>query len=85
MVTSSVQGGDAERFARAGFSAYFVKPVRSAMLMEGLAAVLGVADEGMVLKDIITRHTLDQRLPRPAASPGACAAARRRPGSHAAP
>ncbi len=64
MVTSSGQRGEVERFARAGFSAYFVKPVRSAMLMEGLAAVLGVVEEGSVLTDIITRHTLAERRAR---------------------
>ena len=64
-VTSAAQVGNAERFARAGFSAYFVKPARSAMLMEGLAAVLGVAEEGTPLKNIITRHTLEERVPRP--------------------
>jgi CheY-like chemotaxis protein len=69
LVTSSAQSGDAERFARAGFSAYFVKPVRSGMLMEGLAAVLGVMQEGTIPTGIITRHTLNELLPRPAAVP----------------
>jgi signal transduction histidine kinase/CheY-like chemotaxis protein len=64
MITSSGQRGDAERFAGAGFSAYFVKPVRSSMLMEGLAAVLGVVDAGSTLTHIITRHTLAERRPR---------------------
>jgi two-component system sensor histidine kinase/response regulator len=68
MVTSSVQAGDAERFARAGFLAYFVKPVRSALLMEALAAVLGIVEEGAALKGIITRHTLADRLMIPAPS-----------------
>jgi signal transduction histidine kinase/DNA-binding response OmpR family regulator len=69
VVTSSAQSGDAERFAQAGFSAYFSKPVRSAMLMEGLAAVLGVVQEGTVLKSIITRHSLNEGMPRPASTP----------------
>ena len=43
------------------------------MLMEGLAAVLGVTDERRVLHDIITRHTLDQQLPRAAVSVGTAA------------
>jgi two-component system sensor histidine kinase/response regulator len=67
MITSSGQRGEAERFARAGFSAYFVKPVRAAMLMDGLAAVLGVGEEGSVRPEIITRHTLagHSDLPNP--------------------
>jgi CheY-like chemotaxis protein len=64
MVTSSGQRGEADRFARAGFSAYFVKPVRSAMLMEGLAAVRRVVEAGSVLPEIITRHTLAERHAR---------------------
>ena len=44
------------------------------MLMDGLAAVLGVVDEGLVLKDIITRHTLDQRAPAGGGGEHWCAA-----------
>jgi CheY-like chemotaxis protein len=38
------------------------------MLMEALAAVLGVVEEGAVLKGIITRHTLADRLATPVTS-----------------
>jgi two-component system sensor histidine kinase/response regulator len=65
MVTSSAQSGDAERFRQAGFSAYFVKPARSALLMEGLAAVLGAVDARIVLDGMITRHTIKERRARP--------------------
>jgi len=65
MVTSTGQRGDAERFDRAGFSAYFVKPVRAALLMEGLAVVLGDIQKGVPRGRIITRHTLSEMQPRP--------------------
>jgi two-component system sensor histidine kinase/response regulator len=65
MVTSAGQRGDAERFERAGFSGYFVKPVRASVLMEGLAVVLGAAQRGAPAGRITTRHTLDELHPRP--------------------
>jgi signal transduction histidine kinase/CheY-like chemotaxis protein len=65
MVTSAGQRGDAERFERAGFAAYFVKPARASLLMDALAVVLGEAQRGNRADRITTRHTLDERQPRP--------------------
>jgi two-component system, sensor histidine kinase and response regulator len=67
MVTSAGQRGDADRFERAGFDVYLVKPVRSALLMEAIAAAVGKLREGAAPSGIITRHTLNELHPRPVA------------------
>jgi two-component system, sensor histidine kinase and response regulator len=67
MVTSAGQRGDAERFERAGFTVYLVKPVRSSLLLEGVAAAVGTIQEGVPPAHIITRHTLNELQPRPVA------------------
>jgi len=64
MVTSAAQSGDAQRLKQAGVAAYLVKPVRSTLLMEALASVLGALEEQRLPEQIITRHTLDERHAR---------------------
>ncbi len=61
MVTSAAQSGDAERFTRAGFSAYFIKPVRSTTA-DGRRwrRCSGRSKNGSLPAQIITRHTLDE-------------------------
>jgi CheY-like chemotaxis protein len=49
--------GDARRFSEAGFAAYLVRPIHTAMLMEVLATAWGSKLQG-VAAPLITRHTL---------------------------
>jgi two-component system sensor histidine kinase/response regulator len=58
MLTSSGQKSDRARFAAAGFSAYLVKPARSAHLMGALSALWGAVTDGTRLTEMITRHNL---------------------------
>jgi signal transduction histidine kinase/DNA-binding response OmpR family regulator len=58
MLTSSGQKSDRARFAAAGFSAYLVKPARSAHLMGALSALWGAVMDGTRLTEMITRHNL---------------------------
>jgi signal transduction histidine kinase/DNA-binding response OmpR family regulator len=58
LLTSANQKSDRARFEAAGFSAYLVKPARSANLIDALAALWGAKLEGTTLTEMITRHSL---------------------------
>jgi two-component system sensor histidine kinase/response regulator len=60
MLTAFGQTGDRARFERAGFSAYMRKPLRSADLMDALAAMWGARLSGTALSSILTRHSLTE-------------------------
>jgi len=58
MMTSMSERGDAEYFAKLGFSAYFPKPTTTSDLFDALTVVL---DDGQAMKSsrpIITRHNI---------------------------
>ena len=58
LLTSATLGGDVDRVAKAGFTGYFVKPVRPAILHDALVAVCGAIEQNIVLPKLITRQSL---------------------------
>ncbi len=58
LLTSATLGGDADRVAKAGFTGYFIKPVRPARLHEALVAICGAIEQNIVLPKLITRQSL---------------------------
>ena len=58
LITSSMLGGEAQRFERAGFAGYFVKPLRRSVLAEALGAIAGAQKSGGGPLRFLTRHTL---------------------------
>jgi signal transduction histidine kinase/CheY-like chemotaxis protein len=64
LLTSEPRIGDGRRFAGVGFSGYLPKPVLAQTLMEILAVVLGKERQETGL---ITRHTVAEQTPEPAA------------------
>ena len=56
MLTSSGQLGDAARCREAGISAYLVKPIRQAELLEALCGALNLSKQEKA--PLVTRHTL---------------------------
>jgi signal transduction histidine kinase/CheY-like chemotaxis protein len=62
LLSSSVLGGDIQRLWRGGVAAYFIKPVRPAMLRDALIAISGARDAGMTFPGLLTRHTLPDFL-----------------------
>ena len=64
MLTSSPQRGDAQRCEVAGFNGYLTKPVRTEVLAQILAAVLGAAKDGGNA-GLITMHRLQESIPQP--------------------
>ena len=61
MLTSSAQRGDANHFRSIGFEAFLVKPVRLALLVQALAAVLDARRSGGERR-LVTRHSLASQL-----------------------
>ncbi len=57
LLTSSGARGDGQLFENVGYSAYLVKPVKEATLLDALEAVYGLAREGKPIR-LITRHSL---------------------------
>ena len=74
MLTSLGMRGDAKRVQDAGFSAYILKPLRPAQLLEVLITVWGAKKRGEKT-ELITRHTLAEAraakltAPKPPAEP----------------
>jgi CheY-like chemotaxis protein len=61
MLTSMGNRGDASRLEKSGFSAYMMKPVRRAQLMDCLRRALGVTEKPAASgSQIITRHSLKE-------------------------
>jgi signal transduction histidine kinase/DNA-binding response OmpR family regulator len=76
LLTSAGQKSDRARFEAAGFSAYLVKPARTANLIDALAAIWGAMLDGRPLTEMITRYSLAEvraseqmPTPEPEASP----------------
>ena len=65
LLTSATLGGDVDRVAKAGFTGYFVKPVRPAILHDALVAVCGAIEQNMVLPKLITRQSLQDVAAQP--------------------
>jgi two-component system sensor histidine kinase/response regulator len=63
MLTSAGHLGDAARCRELGISAYLLKPIRQAQLLDGICQVL---NEGSTAKDmpLVTRHTLQENKHR---------------------
>jgi CheY-like chemotaxis protein/HPt (histidine-containing phosphotransfer) domain-containing protein len=59
LLTSAGIRGDGRRYEEAGFSAYLTKPVRSDILRQTLAAVLGTQRQGSPA-GLITRHSVEE-------------------------
>jgi len=58
MMTSMSERGDADFFAKLGFSAYFPKPTTTSDLFDALTVVLGDGQAMKSISPIITRHNL---------------------------
>ncbi len=58
MLSSSTLGNDVEALRSAGFSAFFVKPVRPSILCDALVAICGSIEQSVPIDSLITRHTL---------------------------
>ncbi|MQA31498.1 MAG: response regulator, partial [Luteitalea sp.] len=58
MLTSSGQPGDAARCKALGISAYLMKPINQAELLEAVLAVLSMPSKGPDGLQVVTRHSL---------------------------
>lgn len=58
MLTSAGQRGDAARCREVGISAYLVKPIRRAELLQAILLVLGQPSERKGWAELVTRHTI---------------------------
>ncbi|WP_371322924.1 Cache 3/Cache 2 fusion domain-containing protein [Dechloromonas sp. ZY10] len=65
MLTSAALRGDAERLRQAGFAAYLSKPIKEQHLWHSLASLRQrVATPAPTDHELITRHSIDEALPR---------------------
>jgi CheY-like chemotaxis protein len=71
LLTSASIPGATDRVAAAGFTGYFVKPVRPSVLNQALVAICGAIEHNIELPRLITRQSLQDVgvQPRPAARP----------------
>ncbi|MBI3569338.1 MAG: response regulator [Gemmatimonadetes bacterium] len=58
LLTSATLGGGIARVSDAGFTGYFVKPVRPGVLHEALVAICGAIEQDITLTRLITRQSL---------------------------
>ncbi len=64
MLTAQGLRGEADRLAGAGFCAYFTRPLRLALMRQGLAEIVARADAGgRAGPQLVTRHSLAQDAP----------------------
>ena len=72
MLTSVGQRGDARRFREIGVAGYLLKPARSAMLLDTIAAI--VRDDLVGGRSLVTRHSLREEAAQTARAEAAPAA-----------
>jgi signal transduction histidine kinase/CheY-like chemotaxis protein len=60
LLSSAAPGSQLDAMKDAGFTGYFVKPVRPAILRDALVAICGSIEQHVALPSIITRHTLEE-------------------------
>jgi PAS domain S-box-containing protein len=63
MLTAQGLRGEADRLAGAGFRAYFTRPLRLAMMRQGLSEIVARERTGERGRQLVTRHSLAQDAP----------------------